>query len=675
MVNPYTKSKRVCLLLLLIATFLYAADQGSTLEPDEGFNFALGKRVRVSTNGAEEKYAGAGAHFEAITDGSLSYRCYPAGEVRKSDGDHGGCVGWVNDTYHEELAVTVKIDLQESIRITKIRYTMGDCFRAETWGADSMTTPLGTIKCNSRGGSGCAWTEQKGDVTASTVEIVFKKTRTSYATDWLFIGEIEVIGSMDTGGSPLSGVAPILAENVHSNGSVSRPVETLPAAERTIRKSAYRKEPPSLDDHHDQSELPEKSLSPIPNMPEPDGTNTLCAILNKVHSWAGKNGIKIDAKFVAVSDDGDTVTLEKTDGTTIQTEIARLTSDGQKTVATMAQFKRCLEKEHEWRCLQALVERYPFKLKNGVAVERSVAADSWFIESRKLKGQQEKITAFGFVGQGITNEVRSLTEDALKIRLTSGKQQELLWEEQSFVILVNGREMDRFATTADYCNRGLKMVSEKEKQAAEAYWSQKRYAEKQHRFTAADQKVLKALTRQICAHPFILRVDEPIQRGINVGGWIFQNVKLEKRVQTLTADSISIFYGGFTNTLLAVGGGKLQFVFDDKTVQGKPVEVSNIVIKKNKDTDGSDIISYSMVEDMIFLDENEKTAILIVDDMDGDHAVRMLKYAILWKEQPFIIMTNGKEVGRFKTTMDYIKRGIRVLPFSVSLKMRKNSPD
>ena len=61
-------------------------------------NVALHKRVRVATNGADERYPGAGDRVEAITDGSLMYRNKPGGEVRKSDGDHGGCVGLMANT-------------------------------------------------------------------------------------------------------------------------------------------------------------------------------------------------------------------------------------------------------------------------------------------------------------------------------------------------------------------------------------------------------------------------------------------------------------------------------------------------------------------------------------------------------------------------------------------------
>ncbi len=167
----------------------------------------MSSRMRVITNGVEEHYSGAGSLFAAITDGGLTYRNEPRGEVRRSDGDHGGCVGWVNDTRNEKLVVTLIVDFDHTNHITKIRYNMGNCSRAETWGADTMTTPFGTVKCQPGNGAQGAWTTQVGATNLSTVSIILEKTRISYETDWLFIGEIEIYdGDMNL----LSGVVPVV---------------------------------------------------------------------------------------------------------------------------------------------------------------------------------------------------------------------------------------------------------------------------------------------------------------------------------------------------------------------------------------------------------------------------------------------------------------------------------
>jgi len=128
-----------------------------------------------------------------VTDGSLDY-------IRASLRQEDGCIGFVNHEYNELMTISITIDLGQSYHITKIRYNMGDVERAETWGADRMVTPFGAVTIN-RGvsyvssvtGRG-AWTEVTGNEILSEVIIILEKTRTSYETDWLFIGEIEVIG-------------------------------------------------------------------------------------------------------------------------------------------------------------------------------------------------------------------------------------------------------------------------------------------------------------------------------------------------------------------------------------------------------------------------------------------------------------------------------------------------
>ena len=151
-------------------------------------NIALGKPVTVTTNGADEPHEHVGEWPSDITDGSLDYQ--PV-----SSGIEDGCVGWVNDDYDELMVVTVTIDLQGTYNINKIRYNMGNCQRAETWNADRMESPFGRTTTNPGTPYSGAWTEQAGDITASSVTIKFEKTRTAWERDWLFIGEIEVWGT------------------------------------------------------------------------------------------------------------------------------------------------------------------------------------------------------------------------------------------------------------------------------------------------------------------------------------------------------------------------------------------------------------------------------------------------------------------------------------------------
>jgi murein DD-endopeptidase MepM/ murein hydrolase activator NlpD len=57
-----------------------------------------------------------------------------------------------------------------------------------------MTTPFGTSSTNPGAPHQGAWSEQTGNATLSSVDIVLEKTRVSFETDWLFIGEIEIYG-------------------------------------------------------------------------------------------------------------------------------------------------------------------------------------------------------------------------------------------------------------------------------------------------------------------------------------------------------------------------------------------------------------------------------------------------------------------------------------------------
>jgi hypothetical protein len=113
-----------------------------------------------------------------MTDGSLC--CNVAGPLNAH--------GWQNRNYHQPTSVTIVIDLGASYRITKIRYHAGERnWHRGSWAADSCTTPLGTMYpyLTNRGG----WNEVTGSITASSVQVVCSKTRTSWPTDWMFIGD------------------------------------------------------------------------------------------------------------------------------------------------------------------------------------------------------------------------------------------------------------------------------------------------------------------------------------------------------------------------------------------------------------------------------------------------------------------------------------------------------
>jgi hypothetical protein len=151
-------------------------------------NVALGKPVSISTNGADgEEYSVYCSGYEPsdVTDGLCNYvGC-----------DDDGTVAYGNETYNELMVVEVTIDLQGVYDVSAIRYNMGDVQRANTWNADTMTTAFGSSSTNPGGSYVGSWTEHTGAITMSKVTIVLEKTRTSWATDWLTIGEIEVYGT------------------------------------------------------------------------------------------------------------------------------------------------------------------------------------------------------------------------------------------------------------------------------------------------------------------------------------------------------------------------------------------------------------------------------------------------------------------------------------------------
>lgn len=175
------------------------ADQSSRSLPErqlavnlESGNVALGKHVTVVTNGANDTRESPGLYPSDITDGSLDY-------IHSSWAQEDGTVGYVNDDYDQLMIITVTIDLNGLYDVSRIRYNMGNVLFANTWNADSMTTPFGTTATNPGSSYSGAWTEHAGNATLSSVTITLKKTRTTYYTDWLFIGEIEVYGTSVSG--------------------------------------------------------------------------------------------------------------------------------------------------------------------------------------------------------------------------------------------------------------------------------------------------------------------------------------------------------------------------------------------------------------------------------------------------------------------------------------------
>jgi hypothetical protein len=151
-------------------------------------NVALGKPVRISTNGAEDLGdAGPDCNNPAeVTDGNLGVTNGPC--------SNDGVVGYHIHRTGQALEVTVTIDLQKTYRVTKIHYNQGNVQRAESWNADLMISPFGTAQTNPGSTFNGAWTEQSGSLTTSTVKITFQKTKATWNDDWLFIGEIQIIG-------------------------------------------------------------------------------------------------------------------------------------------------------------------------------------------------------------------------------------------------------------------------------------------------------------------------------------------------------------------------------------------------------------------------------------------------------------------------------------------------
>jgi hypothetical protein len=122
-----------------------------------------------------------------IVDGDFSY-------APVSSGAEDGCVGWQNNDFNQLLKVNATIDLGQTANISRIRYSMGNVQRADTWGGDYITTPLGRTAVVPGVPFMGTWTTQTGTMSAPIVSVSVEKTRTSVERDWLFIGEIQAWG-------------------------------------------------------------------------------------------------------------------------------------------------------------------------------------------------------------------------------------------------------------------------------------------------------------------------------------------------------------------------------------------------------------------------------------------------------------------------------------------------
>ena len=174
-------------LFILFFALMGIATTMPSFGDDEVTNVALLKPVVISVTG-NTPADGAGECPLAVTDGKLDF----APQAHRMPD---GCVGWCDANYNTLMTVKVTIDLRSTYHISKIRYNVGNVPRADTWNADTMGTVFGTIGTNAGTPGHGAWTEQTGDATTDKVDIIFTKTRTSWATDWLFICEVEIYGT------------------------------------------------------------------------------------------------------------------------------------------------------------------------------------------------------------------------------------------------------------------------------------------------------------------------------------------------------------------------------------------------------------------------------------------------------------------------------------------------
>ena len=170
------------------------------IAPTVSWNLALGKSCYVWTNGVEGPSGGHPGEWPGdVVDGSLFYE--PV-----SSGREDGCIAWQNPDYNELMRVHVLIDLGQTATVTRVRYNMGNCERAATWGADWFISPLDESPTNPGGSFNGAWTAHEGSFEDRSINCFFDKTRVNTVTDWLFIGEVEAYGISDAAQSVLVAV-------------------------------------------------------------------------------------------------------------------------------------------------------------------------------------------------------------------------------------------------------------------------------------------------------------------------------------------------------------------------------------------------------------------------------------------------------------------------------------
>lgn len=149
------------------------------------FNIVEGMEVSITTNGHDDRQEISMGHgTAAVTDGSLEY--IPGSSV--------AVIGFANDDYNELMRITMTINFDGQYQIFRILYNQGDVMYGSYWNADTMETSFGITSTNPGENYRGAWSEQRGNIITNRIIISFTKTRISYETDWLFIGEIEIYG-------------------------------------------------------------------------------------------------------------------------------------------------------------------------------------------------------------------------------------------------------------------------------------------------------------------------------------------------------------------------------------------------------------------------------------------------------------------------------------------------
>ncbi|MCE5323326.1 C39 family peptidase [bacterium] len=176
---------RLALICVLLSVGVSSDALESGCSPVTNLASGITPSVTVVNNDANLAYEGES--LSDITDGSL---VYTMPSLRQED----GCVGWRNSVSGRTMTVTVQINLGSNCAVNSIRYNPGN-LPLSTLAADTMTTPFGTTSVN---GVPNAWTTQYATTTieTSTVTITLKKKNTAANRNWMFIGEIEVYGTV-----------------------------------------------------------------------------------------------------------------------------------------------------------------------------------------------------------------------------------------------------------------------------------------------------------------------------------------------------------------------------------------------------------------------------------------------------------------------------------------------